>query len=253
MTVNLVTTTKYGIRVPTSGNAGTDLATGLKDTADDIDALVTPFSQGLFSARPVSTGGSPGKVGRRYYATDTGIEYEDLGTSWAVRWISTYKPLFTVSSLIVTDGAASVYYLGGEQALPAGAEIGSPAVPVSFPWDPLDEVGPSAAGLTGKMIVRGALMMGGDDSGSAGGLALRLVTPGPASLPASGHAATIGVSTVHNSANLANPLSGHSAVFADTEFTAPSANPLMLAVAFVNTPSAGRKMHVSASLLYRAI
>lgn len=84
MPVNLGTTTRHGIRYPTAANVGIDLATGIADTAADVDALVTPFSQGLFSARPVSTPGSPGKVGRRYYATDVGLEFVDLGTSWIV-------------------------------------------------------------------------------------------------------------------------------------------------------------------------
>jgi hypothetical protein len=39
-------------------------------------------SAGVLSARPVSTPGSPGIAGRRYYATDTGVEYRDTGTSW---------------------------------------------------------------------------------------------------------------------------------------------------------------------------
>lgn len=84
MTVDLSTTTIHGLRYPKSDNNGSDFSTGLADFAADVDAKLTPFSQGLFSACPVSTVGSPGKVGRRYYATDVGLEFVDLGTSWIV-------------------------------------------------------------------------------------------------------------------------------------------------------------------------
>lgn len=42
------------------------------------------YGQGLLSARPVSTSGSPGLQGRVYFATDTALLYWDLGTSWIV-------------------------------------------------------------------------------------------------------------------------------------------------------------------------
>lgn len=60
------------------------------DVPGDIQALATaldnvvPYSQGVVGSRPVSTGGSPGIQGRRYYATDEGIEYLDTGSSWIV-------------------------------------------------------------------------------------------------------------------------------------------------------------------------
>ena len=60
------------------------------DVPGDIGALATaldnvvPYSQGVVGSRPVSTGGSPGIQGRRYYATDEGIEYLDTGSSWIV-------------------------------------------------------------------------------------------------------------------------------------------------------------------------
>jgi microcystin-dependent protein len=51
-----------------------NLAVALDDHAKD--------SQGLLANRPVSTGGSPGKQGRYYWATDNGILYRDNGTGW---------------------------------------------------------------------------------------------------------------------------------------------------------------------------
>jgi hypothetical protein len=44
------------------------------------NAMLT--SSGVLSARPTSTPGTPGISGRRYYATDTGVEYRDTGTGW---------------------------------------------------------------------------------------------------------------------------------------------------------------------------
>jgi hypothetical protein len=46
----------------------------------EANAMLT--SSGLFSARPVSSPSTPGISGRRYYATDTGVEYRDTGTGW---------------------------------------------------------------------------------------------------------------------------------------------------------------------------
>jgi hypothetical protein len=37
---------------------------------------------GLLSARPVSTPSTPGITGRKYYATDLGLEFRDTGTGW---------------------------------------------------------------------------------------------------------------------------------------------------------------------------
>src|SRR4051794_40571617 len=63
-----------------------DPATGWRTTINAViswlegNAMLT--SSGLLSARPTSTPGTPGIAGRRYYATDTGVEYRDTGTSW---------------------------------------------------------------------------------------------------------------------------------------------------------------------------
>jgi hypothetical protein len=50
------------------------LALDLDDVAKD--------DQGVLANRPVSTGGSPGKFGRYYWATDTLELYRDFGTGW---------------------------------------------------------------------------------------------------------------------------------------------------------------------------
>jgi microcystin-dependent protein len=81
-------TPKYGL--PTQ--VGTDLVSGgdnaLSALALALDALLAPDDQGLLASRPVSTPGTPGKAGRRYFATDDttggpeGTTYRDTGTSW---------------------------------------------------------------------------------------------------------------------------------------------------------------------------
>lgn len=78
-------TTKWGL-VPSAGtDQGMTIDNQQATTYALIDTLLAPWSTGLLSARPVSTVGSPGKAGRRYFATDVGsfgCEYVDLGTSW---------------------------------------------------------------------------------------------------------------------------------------------------------------------------
>lgn len=87
------TTAKHALRRLTGANVISDIDAGFSALADDVDALLTPYSSGLLSARPVSTVGTPGKAGRRYFATDTSLEYIDLGTSWTVAVDGLWKPL----------------------------------------------------------------------------------------------------------------------------------------------------------------
>jgi microcystin-dependent protein len=47
-----------------------------------IDPLLAPVDSGLLNLRPPSTPGSPGKLGRHYYATDLGVTFLDYGTGW---------------------------------------------------------------------------------------------------------------------------------------------------------------------------
>lgn len=60
-----------------------DIPAHIKNLIDaiDVDAV---YGQGIFSARPVSTGGSPGLSGRFYYSTDTVELYFDYGTGWVL-------------------------------------------------------------------------------------------------------------------------------------------------------------------------
>lgn len=75
-------TTKYAI--PTL--AGTDLArdidTLVTSALTSIDSKMVGYSEGTLASRPVSSGGSPGVVGRIYKSTDEGRVYIDNGTGW---------------------------------------------------------------------------------------------------------------------------------------------------------------------------
>lgn len=75
---------RTGIQAP---KGSTDTVSTYDDTVkaafDILDPLVAIDGQGILSARPVSTVGSPGTRGRYYYATDTTQLFRDTGTSWA--------------------------------------------------------------------------------------------------------------------------------------------------------------------------
>lgn len=59
-----------------------DVPRDLEALALLLDPIVAIDSQGLFSARPVSTPSTPGTRGRYYWATDTDELWRDNGTGW---------------------------------------------------------------------------------------------------------------------------------------------------------------------------
>ena len=65
---------------------GTDVINQLDDSwavlTGQLDSIMVVQSSGPLSSRPVSTIGTPGKVGRFYRATDTGQLFYDTGTGW---------------------------------------------------------------------------------------------------------------------------------------------------------------------------
>lgn len=76
------TTAKYALRKLLGSNVVSDIDAGFDALATDLDGLIVSYSQGTLAARPTSTGGSPGKQGRLYRATDVGILFYDNGTGW---------------------------------------------------------------------------------------------------------------------------------------------------------------------------
>lgn len=112
MALTFTTTTKHALRWLTGANVISDIDAGFQALAEDIDAKLTAYSQGLLSARPTSTAGSPGVTGRHYYATDLGLEFIDYGTGWAPSgiaigggfdWYSTTDPC---AEIMIGDGRA---------------------------------------------------------------------------------------------------------------------------------------------------
>ena len=50
--------------------------------AFSLDNIAKDVPQGTLANRPVSTIGTPGKIGRYYYATDYAVLFRDFGTGW---------------------------------------------------------------------------------------------------------------------------------------------------------------------------
>lgn len=75
-------TTKYAIPTLAGSDLARDIDTNVNAGFAAVDSKMVGYSAGLLSARPTSTGGSPGIAGRRYRATDTGQEFIDTGTNW---------------------------------------------------------------------------------------------------------------------------------------------------------------------------
>ncbi len=73
---------RYGVRRLAGSSLASDIDAGFDAGLGDIEGLMATDSQGTLAARPVSSPGTPGKIGRYYYATDTGVLYRDYGTGW---------------------------------------------------------------------------------------------------------------------------------------------------------------------------
>ena len=58
-----------------------DVPAAMKALAEPLDQVAMD-DQGTLASRPVSTAVNPGKKGRYYYATDTGVIYRDTATEW---------------------------------------------------------------------------------------------------------------------------------------------------------------------------
>lgn len=75
-------TARWALPYPAS-SAAPNVPADLQALATALDSVAMD-DQGLFSARPVSTVGTPGKKGRYWWATDTKILYRDNGTGWDI-------------------------------------------------------------------------------------------------------------------------------------------------------------------------
>lgn len=78
----MLTSSRRGISYPNPDRSDSpDIPLHIKNLVDALEVDVF-YAQGLLSARPVSTGGSPGIIGRLYFATDNSTLYWDYGTGW---------------------------------------------------------------------------------------------------------------------------------------------------------------------------
>lgn len=98
MSVEL-TTPNNSFRYPTSGNNGTDFASGLQDFADDVDGM---WRSGTFVSRPTA---SAVKAQSVYKATDTGVWYVSDGTNWNTMLIAGAWQTLTLASPVQAWGS----------------------------------------------------------------------------------------------------------------------------------------------------
>jgi microcystin-dependent protein len=88
---------RTGLASILTGDAATAYRTTINAIRDWLETNATLSSSGLLASRPTSTPGTPGIEGRKFYATDVGLEFRDTGTGWVpvgigigqtVGWIS---------------------------------------------------------------------------------------------------------------------------------------------------------------------
>jgi hypothetical protein len=145
------TTPKHGLPFM----QGSDIANTIDDTNQAqmlaIENTFASYSAGLLSARPVSTGGSPGIAGRRYRATDTGQLFEDTGTSWIEIAIS------PVQVAQIADGAVTSRKL---KPLMGVAEALAPSQTLTTSEaDVTGSVINLSPEVTSKVIVQGSIIL----------------------------------------------------------------------------------------------
>jgi microcystin-dependent protein len=75
-------TTNYALTYPAANAFVKDGPAAIQALAEDVDTKMVGGSAGVLASRPTSTPGSPGILGRRYFATDAVAECIDTGTGW---------------------------------------------------------------------------------------------------------------------------------------------------------------------------
>lgn len=96
-------TVKYALRYPNLAQAA-DLADIVQKLAEDVDGKMVGYIFDVIGARPAA-----GVPGRRFFATDTRVEYIDSGAVW--------YPVYHYRGVMnVTDFLASTGWVDGEEA-----------------------------------------------------------------------------------------------------------------------------------------
>jgi microcystin-dependent protein len=157
-------TTKYAIPTLAGTDLISDIDTLVNSSLASIDSKMAGYSEGLLSARPTSTTGSPGVAGREYYATDTGQRFKDTGTGWyEIQGAGDLKPsaraaapdgwlLCDGSSKLRSDYPALFAALGGASSpfgLPDGTHFNVPDLRGRVPVGE-DSAGVRIATATGR-------------------------------------------------------------------------------------------------------
>jgi microcystin-dependent protein len=70
----------WGLRLPALNGETPDVPAAMLRLAVDLESTLA--ARGLFADKPTSSIESPGKPGRRWFATDHRMEYLDTGTGW---------------------------------------------------------------------------------------------------------------------------------------------------------------------------
>jgi microcystin-dependent protein len=73
---------RTGLAAILTSDASTAYRTTINAVITWLESNAGISSSGLLSARPTSTPASPGIQGRKFYATDVGLEFRDTGTGW---------------------------------------------------------------------------------------------------------------------------------------------------------------------------
>lgn len=114
--------TRLGISIPSASRLDSpDVVRDARAIGLALEAKGAFITTGTYASRPTSSVGTPGQVGRYYYATDRDALYQDTGTSWSLIAAPGAKSNFISSEGGPLDGGPFQYSMGGNGGLGAGA------------------------------------------------------------------------------------------------------------------------------------
>jgi hypothetical protein len=182
-------TTNYNLTTVAGTDPVQDGDDAITALANELDSIIATADGGLLSARPTSSGGTPGIRGRLYRASDDGVLYYDRGTGWdAVGGtlpaagltlgtdVNLYRSAANVAAtdddLHVRKSQGSEVRIGSTLASLPGLTLGGDTY--------LYRTGANAAGTAGAFTAAGALQ-GATVQASTGTTAVALNASGPGS------------------------------------------------------------------------
>lgn len=163
------TSGRWALPYSQGADAANTIDSTMQSLAEKLRDEGVQFSQGTLASRPTSTGGSPGKTGRFYYATDTDQLFYDMGTAWEqVRpdeSLAAYQNILQAQGIAQVDLSAGTYFVlntpsqivshalvgsGSSMTFVASANNSDIALPALY----LDDADYSIPGRTTKLRVR---------------------------------------------------------------------------------------------------